>query len=66
METLYLSAGIIAGIIILLVILFSMYVKAPPSIAYILSGLRKEPRVLIGTGGFKIPIIERLDKTFLG
>lgn len=66
METLYLAGGIIAGIIILLVILFSMYVKAPPSIAYILSGLRKEPRVLIGTGGFKIPIIERLDKTFLG
>ena len=43
-----------------------MYVKAPPSVAYILSGLRKEPRVLIGTGGFKVPIIERLDKTFLG
>lgn len=66
METLYLAGGIIAGIIILLVILFSMYVKAPPSIAYILSGLKKEPRVLIGTGGFKVPIIERLDKTFLG
>ncbi len=59
--------GIVAGSIILLgVILLAMYVKAPPSIAYILSGLRKEPRVLIGTGGFKIPIIERLDKTFLG
>jgi flotillin len=59
--------GIAAGAIILLaVILLAMYVKAPPSVAYILSGLRKEPRVLIGTGGFKIPIIERLDKTFLG
>jgi flotillin len=43
-----------------------MYVKAPPSVAYVLSGLKKEPRVLIGTGGFKIPIIERLDKVFLG
>lgn len=59
--------GIVAGAIVLLtVILLSMYVKAPPSVAYILSGLRKEPRVLIGTGGFKVPIIERLDKTFLG
>lgn len=59
--------GIVAGAIVLLtVILLSMYVKAPPSVAYILSGLRKEPRVLIGTGGFKIPIIERLDKAFLG
>jgi flotillin len=43
-----------------------MYVKAPPSVAYVLSGLRKEPRILVGTGGFKIPIIERLDKVFLG
>ena len=59
--------GIVAGAIVLLtVILLAMYVKAPPSVAYILSGLRKEPRVLIGTGGFKIPVIERLDKTFLG
>ena len=59
--------GIVAGAIVLLtVILLAMYVKAPPSIAYILSGLRKEPRVLIGTGGFKVPVIERLDKTFLG
>jgi flotillin len=59
--------GIIAGVVILFVIvLLAMYVKAPPSVAYVLSGLRKEPRILIGTGGFKIPIIERLDKVFLG
>ena len=59
--------GIIAGVVILFVVLFLfMYVKAPPSVAYILSGLRKEPRVLIGTGGFKVPIIERLDTVFLG
>ena len=52
------------GIVVLTVVLcLIMYVKAPPSVAYILSGLRKEPRVLIGTGGFKVPIIERLDKT---
>lgn len=55
------------GIIVLAVIVcLIMYVKAPPSVAYILSGLRKEPRVLIGTGGLKVPIIERLDKVFLG
>lgn len=57
---------VIAVIILLVVLGFAMYVKAPPSYAYILSGLRKEPRVLIGTGGLKIPIIERLDKVFLG
>lgn len=59
--------GISVGVVLLLVvILLAMYVKAPPSIAYILSGLRKEPRILIGTGGFKVPVIERLDKLFLG
>jgi flotillin len=63
----FLTLGIILGVIVLLVVvLLSMYVKAPPSIAYILSGLRKNPRILIGTGGFKIPVIERLDKLFLG
>ena len=59
--------GIIAGVVILFVIIFlCMYVKAPPSVAYVLSGLKKEPRILVGTGGFKIPVIERLDKVFLG
>ena len=59
--------GIIAGVVILVVILsICMYVKAPPSVAYVLSGLKREPRILVGTGGFKIPIIERLDKVFLG
>ena len=60
---------ILAGVAVVLffVILgFTTYVKAPPSYAYILSGFRREPRVLIGTGGFKIPVIERLDKVFLG
>lgn len=66
MTNLNLILGIVIPIVLLSVALLAMYVKAPPSVAYILSGLRKEPRVLIGTGGFKVPIIERLDKTFLG
>lgn len=66
METIYLIVGIALAIILLVVVLLSMYVKAPPAVAYILSGLKKEPRVLIGTGGFKIPILERLDKIYLG
>lgn len=66
MSTFYLVGGIVAMVIILTIILLSMYVKAPPSYAYILSGLRKNPRVFNGTGGFKIPILERLDNVFLG
>ena len=60
------TISIIAGAVALVVVLIVMYVKAPPSVAYILSGVRKEPRVLIGRGGFKIPFFERLDKVFLG
>ena len=60
---LFVGIGII---VVLVVLILAMYVKAPPAVAYILSGLCKEPRVLIGTGGLKVPIIERLDKVFLG
>ena len=43
MITTYLIIGAIA--IIALIILFSvLYVKAPPSTAYIISGLSKQPR----------------------
>ena len=66
MTNLTLILSIVIPVVLLGALLLAMYVKAPPSVAYILSGLRKEPRVLIGTGGFKVPIIERLDKTFLG
>ena len=55
-ETLFLIIGG-AILFVLVVLLFTMYVKAPPSIAYVLSGIRKEPRILIGTGGFKIPFL---------
>ncbi|MBP5723011.1 MAG: flotillin family protein [Bacteroidales bacterium] len=66
MSNLSLIIGGVVILVLLIVLLVSMYVKAPPSIAYILSGVHKEPRVLIGTGGFKIPFFERLDKVFLG
>lgn len=57
----------IAGALILLTIIFiSCYVQAPPAVAYILSGIFKQPRVFIGSGGLKIPFLERLDKVYLG
>ena len=65
-QTVILYGGIAIGVLLIIGILLAMYVKAPPSVAYVLSGLRKDPRILIGTGGFKVPIIERLDKVFLG
>ena len=51
---------VLAGL--LLVVIFSMgYVKAPPDMAYIISGLKKEPKILIGRAGIKIPFLERKD-----
>lgn len=56
--------GIIAAII-LIGIIASGYVKAPPDTAYVISGFKKEPRILIGRAGIKIPFLERLDKLIL-
>lgn len=57
--------AVIAAIVVIL-ILASGYVKAPPDVAYIISGLRKKPRILAGKAGIKIPFFERLDKLALG
>lgn len=52
--------------IALIVLLALSYVKAPPNTAYLISGISKTPRVLIGKAGFKVPYFERLDKINLG
>lgn len=59
---------LIIGIVVIffLLILFSGYVKAPPDQAYIISGLKKDSRVLVGRAGIKIPYLERLDRLYLG
>ena len=54
-------------LVILAGVFFAMsYVKAPPDKAFIVSGIRKKPRIYIGKAGFKIPFFERLDKLSLG
>lgn len=58
------SIKLIIGVILLLFILFILltgYVKAPPDVAYIISGIRRTPKVLIGRAGIKIPLLERKD-----
>ena len=49
-------------ILLLIVILITGYVKASPDTAYIISGLRKQPKVLIGKAGIKIPFLEKKDE----
>ena len=62
------AAGIpiVAVIILVALVLIFGYVKAPPDVAYIISGVKKEPRILVGKAGIKIPFFERLDKLALG
>ena len=55
-----------AIVIAVIVILCSGYLKAPPDMAYLISGVGKKPRILIGKAGIKIPFFERVDKLFLG
>ena len=57
---------ILLAIILVIIIITQGYVKAPPDHAYIISGLRKTPRVLIGRAGIKIPFFEQMDKLYLG
>ena len=59
---------VLAVVIVILigVAITTMYVKAPPNVAYIISGMGKNPRILIGQGGVKLPFVERLDKLYVG
>ena len=65
------TTGIIIGIVlIILVILFIgliavSYIKCPPDMVYLISGLKKEPRVIIGKATLRIPFLERVDKLTL-
>lgn len=56
---------VIVLIIVVLMILASGYVKAPTDRAFIISGYRKKPKVLIGRAGIKIPFLERKDELVL-
>ncbi len=60
-----LSIPMIAGIaaVLLIVILFAVgYVKAPPDMAFIISGVKKKSKIVIGKASIRVPFFERLDK----
>ena len=59
---------VVPAIIVLavIIILASGYLKAPPDVAYVISGIRKKPRILVGQAGLRIPFFERVDKLALG
>lgn len=66
MEILFIAIPIVIVLALIIVLFTQGYLKAPPDIAYIISGMSKEPRILIGKAGFKIPFFERVDKLALG
>ena len=53
-------------VVFFLILVFSGYLKAPPDVAYVISGVRKKPRVLVGRAGVRITFFERVDKLALG
>ena len=50
MDPITLYTLIVVAVLLLVLFVFISYVKAPPSFAYIISGLSSQPRVLIGKG----------------
>ncbi len=61
-HTLYYIIG--AAVVLFAVLFASGYLKAPPDMAFIISGPNKK-RILIGKAGWHIPFVERVDKLSL-
>lgn len=61
-EFLWVPVAIVIAIVVLVVLFLLGYVKAPPDMAYIISGLKKKPRYAIGKATVRFPFFERLDK----
>ncbi len=62
---------VIALLILILVVLLILvialgYVKAPPDQAFIISGMSREPKIISGGSGIRIPLLQRVDKLYLG
>lgn len=61
-ENVVLISAITLAIILLLIIILTGYVKAPTDKAFIISGLRKKAKIVIGRSSVKIPFLERKDE----
>ena len=66
MGTLFTVGGILIVLALLVVIALMSYVKAPPDQAFLISGPRKDLKIISGKAGFRIPFIERMDRLYLG
>ena len=53
--------AVAVGVLFLIIFLLAGYEKAPSDKVFIISGLRKKPKILIGKAGIRIPFFERKD-----
>lgn len=60
-STTWLIVGVVVAVLLILLFVTG-YVKAPPDMAFIISGMKKKSKVVIGRASFRIPFFERLDK----
>lgn len=58
------ASAIIAIVVIAIIVIFLSvgYVKAPPDMAFIISGIKKKSKIVIGKAAIRIPFFERPDK----
>ena len=61
----FVAAAIAVIAVIIILVLITGYVKAPTDTAVIISGLKKEPKYVIGRSSIKIPFLQRTDKLTL-
>lgn len=58
---------IIVAVVVLLFLLVISYVKTSPNQALVISGWpRKRPKFLVGTGGLRLPGLQKVDRLYLG
>ncbi|MBQ9796676.1 MAG: flotillin family protein [Clostridia bacterium] len=55
---------ILAVVVLIVIVIVSGYLKAPPDTAYIITGLGKK-RILIGKAGWRLPFFTRVDRLSL-
>lgn len=61
----YIVIGIAALAVALIILFLMSYVKASPDEVILVSGIKKQPKVIKGRAGLRIPFLERADKLSL-
>jgi flotillin len=61
------ASAIIAIVVIALIVIFLAvgYVKAPPDMAFIISGIKKKSKIVIGKAAIRIPAITYIPLLYL-